>query len=239
VVRLTDGFGDEIVLQSARVIPYGIGSPREGGVAESIMEWNIQSRAHACRACSRAFADQQVYHTLLFDEKQGYARLDVCQSCWEEQYTEGATSRKGFVSHWQGVFEVPSPKPEPIHKENAESLLRKLTERRDPRYEAAAFILAVMLERKRLLKVKDQFPQNDRRVFVYEQPGTGDVFTITDPALRLDQLETVQRDVAELLEHGLPEDDPPTPEAGGTAVPATGAATEARSEPDADDACRS
>jgi hypothetical protein len=45
-------------------------------------------------------------------------------------------------------------------------------------------------------------------VFIYEQPGTGDVFTIADPDLRLDQLETVQRDVAGLLEHGL--NPPPT-----------------------------
>jgi hypothetical protein len=45
-------------------------------------------------------------------------------------------------------------------------------------------------------------------VFIYEQPGTGDVFTIADPDLRLDQLEAVQRDVAGLLEHGL---NPPTP----------------------------
>ena len=50
--------------------------------------------------------------------------------------------------------------------------------------------------------------RDGKRVFVYEQPGTGDVFTIADPALRLDQLEEVQRDVAALLEHGL---NPPAP----------------------------
>jgi hypothetical protein len=40
-------------------------------------------------------------------------------------------------------------------------------------------------------------------VFIYEQPKTGDIFTIADPNLRLDQLEEVQRDVAMLLEQGL------------------------------------
>jgi hypothetical protein len=40
-------------------------------------------------------------------------------------------------------------------------------------------------------------------VFVYEQPKTGDIFTIADPNLRLNQLEEVQRDVAMLLEQGL------------------------------------
>jgi hypothetical protein len=171
----------------------------------AMIEWNIQSRAHACRACDLPFADQQTYHTLLFDAKQVYERVDVCESCWSAQYGEGATSRKGFVSHWQGLFEIPVPVPEPIRKENAETLLRKLMEKNDGRYGAAMFILAVMLERKRILKVKDQIIQEGRRTFVYEHPRSGDLFTIVDPDLRLDQLEAVQRDVAHLLEHGLAE----------------------------------
>ncbi|PYK62291.1 MAG: hypothetical protein DME21_06760, partial [Verrucomicrobia bacterium] len=106
-------------------------------------------------------------------------------------------------SHWQGVFEVPPAQPEPIQKETAESLLRKLVEQNDLKYGAAGFILAVMLERKRILKIKEQLQRDGRRVFIYEHPKTGDVFTIADPNLRLDQLEDVQRDVAHLLEQGL------------------------------------
>src|SRR5438128_6260612 len=92
---------------------------------------------------------------------------------------------------------------EPIQRETAESLLRKLIERNDPHYIAAGYILAVMLERKRILKVKEQLVRDGQRVFIYEQPATGDVFTIIDPSLQLNQLEAVQRDVAALLEHGV------------------------------------
>jgi hypothetical protein len=173
-----------------------------------MIEWNIQSRAHVCHACAQAFADQQTYHTLLFDAKQGYERVDVCESCWSAQYGQGATSRRGFISHWQGLFEIPVPTPEPIQKENAEILLRKLIERSDPRHGAAVFILAVMLERKRILKVKHQTARDGCRTFVYEHARSGDLFTIVDPDLRLDQLEAVQRDVARLLEHGLEAFDP-------------------------------
>ncbi len=172
-------------------------------------EWNIQSRAHACSACGRPFVDKEAYHTLLFDEKAEFQRSDVCQACWQSQYSEGGRERKGFVSYWQGVYEAPPPRIEPIQKETAESLLRKLIELNDPHYIPAGYILAVMLERKRLLKVKEQIVREGKRIFVYEQPGTGDVFTITDPALQLNQLEQVQRDVAGLLEHGL---NPPATE---------------------------
>jgi hypothetical protein len=65
-----------------------------------------------------------------------------------------------------------------------------------------------MLERKRLLKVKEQMQRDGFRVFIYEQPRTGDIFTITDPNLQLNQLEEVQRATADLLAHGL---NPPPP----------------------------
>jgi hypothetical protein len=73
----------------------------------------------------------------------------------------------------------------------------------DPRHAGALFILAVMLERKRLFKVKAQLNQDGQRAFVYEHAQTGDLFTIPDPNLQLDQLEEVQRDVAELLRVGV------------------------------------
>lgn len=176
-------------------------------------DWNIQSRAHACEACGRQFADKQAYHTLLFDEKSAFRRSDICEPCWAEQFSNGARERKGFVSYWQGIYEAPPPPTEPIQKDTAESLLRKLIELNDPRYAPAGFILAVMLERKRVLKVKEQMVREGRRVFIYEQPKTGDVFTIVDPDLQLNQLEAVQRDVAALLEHGLnpPAADAPVP----------------------------
>ena len=169
-----------------------------------MIEWNIQLRAHACQACQKPFADKEFFHTVLYDQKHSYERLDVCEACWNGQFSQGAADRKGFVSHWVSVYAAPpAAPPEPIGKENAESLLRKLIEQNDPTHPGARFILAVMLERKRLLKVKAQVTEEGRRIFIYEHPPSGDLFQIADPNLQLDQLEDVQRDVANLLEHGL------------------------------------
>jgi hypothetical protein len=179
-------------------------------------DWNIQSRGHACSECGRSFADKEAYHTLLFETRAELHRQDLCQACWDKQFSHGARDRKGFISYWQGMYEAPPPPTEAIQKETAESLLRKLIEIKDTRYIPAAYILAVMLERKRLLKVKEQLTRDSTRIFVYEHPKTGDVFTIVDPQLQLTQLEAVQRDVADLLEHGLPvQNTPNTPAATG------------------------
>ncbi len=193
-------------------------------------EWNIQSRSHACEACHKGFADKEEYRTLLVDEKHDFRRMDVCVACWEKDYSEGARERKGFVSCWQGVYHAPAAAaPEPIQKDTAESLLRKLIELNDPKYIPAGFILAVMLERKRLLRVKEQFVRDGRRVLVYEHPKNGDVLTIIDPGLQLHQLDEVQRVVADLLEHGL--NPPPAPAPGDAAAPVPTALPDAESLP--------
>ena len=165
-------------------------------------EWNIQSRAHVCETCAQPFADQQPYHTVLFEEAKELRRSDICEPCAKKSGV--ARAKSGFISHWNGVYETPPAQPvEAIQKETAETVLRKLIEQNDPRYAPAAYILAVMLERKRILKIKEQIRRDGQRIFIYEQPKTGDIFTIADPGLHLNQLEQVQHDVAQLLEHGL------------------------------------
>ena len=171
-------------------------------------DWNIQSRAHACEACGKPFADQEGYHTLLSEERAELRRADICSGCWQQQFSEGARDRKGFISYWQGVYEAPPPPMDAIQKETAETLLRKLVEQNDPRHVPAGYILAALLERKRILKVREEVVRDGKRTFIYEQPKTGDVFTITDPGPSMDQ-EGVQREVAALLEHGLNPAAPP------------------------------
>ena len=88
-----------------------------------------------------------------------------------------------------------------------------------------------MLERKRLLKVKEEVQREGHRVFIYEQAGTGDVFTIVDPGLHLNQLEQVQHDVAALLEHGLNPPVATSAEAEGADDGTTPTASEAPTDP--------
>ncbi len=196
-----------------------------------MLEWNIQSRAHACHATGRAFADGEPCHTVLVSAGPLFERLDLSEEGWKAQSAE-ILARPDLISHWKGTYHAPpAAPPEAIAKGDAEALLRKLVERRDERHAPACYILAVMLERKRILKVKQQLRENGKRVFVYEQSRTGDIFAIVDPDLHLEQLEAVQRDVADLLENGLPSTEAPAAAVAATATePASG--SESESEPE-------
>lgn len=90
-------------------------------------DWNIQPRGTACSVCQQPFADKVRYHTLLVLNAQGYQRQDLCGVC------HATAPRDGVYSYWQGEYKMPAPPPpEPIQKDTAENLLRKLLESTDP-----------------------------------------------------------------------------------------------------------
>lgn len=64
----------------------------------------------------------------------------------------------------------------------------------------AIYILAVMLERKRILVERDVQTKDDGgTIRVYEHRQSGETFLIPEPHLHLDELEHVQEEVVILL----------------------------------------
>jgi hypothetical protein len=88
-------------------------------------------------------------------------------------------------------------------------MLRRLLESEDPSHANTRYLLAVMLERKRVLRPQ---PSPDKDTLIYERAGTGETFIIADPHLSLSDLVSVQEEVSALLA-GL---SAPPPESAGT-----------------------
>lgn len=174
-------------------------------------EWNIKDRSPDCAECGRAFEDRQALFSRLDFTEEGYVRRDFCESCWDDGAKEGA------LSVWKSVFRVPAPPPEePLKKETAESMLRQLMETDDPSKRNAIYILAVMLERRRVFAERDvQVRKDGVKIRVYEHKKTGESFLIPDPGLHLAELEEVQREVLELLGGGKKPDEEGPAEAAG------------------------
>lgn len=181
-------------------------------------DWDIKTRSEACDACEAEFADQQRYFSCLTFGGEGYARADYCEPCWSARPTDGVRH-----SVWNAVFRTPPPPAaETLRKETAETLLRKLIEDHDPARRSVIYILAVMLERKRMLVERDVQVQDGAMTRIYEHRQTGETFVVHDPHLKLNELESVQREVAELLgapdrtvaPAEVPVEVPATPEGG-------------------------
>ncbi len=160
-------------------------------------EWSIQSRGNTCQSCQRGFHDQEECVSALFDDPPGFTRADFCQTCWEKRDTANTPP----FSYWKTTFRLPpEAPPEPLQKETAESLLRRLIEEDHKNQTPVVYILTIMLERKKILTEKDvTVDQEDTVRRMYEHRKTGEIFVITDPRLQVEDLEDVQRQVAEML----------------------------------------
>ena len=162
-------------------------------------EWNIKSRATVCSSCLTAFTDGQPYHTRLLFQEHDYHRGDFCESCWVAQQT----AQQGYSS-WKGFFKMPPSEPDRrIKKETAETLLRELIESGEAGKISVIYILAVMLERQRVLVEREvRSGEDGSRLVIYEHKKTGETFAITDPRLKLSELDSVQKDIMDLLTGG-------------------------------------
>ena len=159
-------------------------------------DWAIKQRADACAQTHRPFAPGEQFYTLLFREADGFRREDLSEEAWVAR-----NENIRPFSFWKTRYEPPPPAPpEPVAKETAEELLRRLLAQNDPANRNAVFVLAAMLERKRVLKPIKNENSTDDSVAVYEHSKTGDVFLIPSVQLKLDQLDQVQSEVAALLQ---------------------------------------
>jgi hypothetical protein len=136
------------------------------------------------------------FYTLLFRDGDGFRRQDLSEEAWQQR-----NENLQPFSFWRSRFEPPpAAPPEPLPKENAEELFRRLVAAADRSNANACYVLAAMLERKRVLKQIQTENQEQGRVLIYEHVKTGDVFVVPDPQLRLDELGGVQTEVAQLLQ---------------------------------------
>lgn len=160
---------------------------------ENVENWSVRKCAKSCIKCEKAFADREAIYSRLSFEQGSYLREDFCRDCWKRD--------DSGLSDWKTQYLVPPPPAEEaVKKESAESLLRKLMAKENEEDLNAIFILAVMLERKRILVERDvQTGEDGRKLRVYEHRKTNESFLVVDPELKLDELEHVQDDVVVLL----------------------------------------
>jgi hypothetical protein len=158
-------------------------------------EWNIQPRSLQCAISGRPFEKGERVFSALYWRDGQYQRVDLSAESWN-----GRNENIEPLSAWQTEFVPPAPpEPETLRKDDAESLLRRLVAENAPGPRNARYILALMLERKKVLRQIERQRQEGTSTLVYEHVPTGEVWLIEDPGLKLGELSAVQDEVARLL----------------------------------------
>lgn len=187
--------------------------------------WHLRSRGRECAATQRPFTDGDSIITALFPdpESSGYLRRDYSEEGWKAMQQYGDPPFSFWRTRYAAL--IGNEEPDPVEKLSPEELLRRLVEEDEDHTENTRYILAVMLERRKLLRETDSQRIPNGILRVYEHRKTGEVFMIRDPDIPLSEVEAVQAEVFALLENDgrTPEPEAPAdpPETGGEAEEAS------------------
>jgi len=163
--------------------------------------WHVRSRSRHCAATQRPFVDGETIVTALYPdpESSGYLRRDYGLEAWNAL---PAAAEKPF-SFWRTTFAVAPAGDDAggAEKLSAEEILQRLVVEDEDHTENTRYILAVMLERRKLLRETDSQRTPNGILRVYEHRKTGEVYLIRDPDIPLAQVEAFQNEVIILLEN--------------------------------------
>ncbi len=137
-------------------------------------------------------------------------RRDYSPEGWESLPADAETP----FSFWKSRYAAPGGEQtvNPMEKLSAEEILRRLVDEDKEHTENTRYILAVMLERQKLLRETDNQRTPNGILRVYEHRKTGEVYLIRDPDIPLAEVESVQNEVIVLLENNGELPEPVMPE---------------------------
>lgn len=163
-----------------------------------VENYSIKSRSHTCHLTGEAFQEEQPFIAAIFPdpESSGYLRQDYSLQGWEDR--EEANEPFSF---WRSNYKAPVKEEKTeVTPQDPETLFVKLIEEDEEHTENARFVLAAMLERKKIIRETDtqQLPTGLLRI--YENRKTGDIFIVKDPQIALTDVESIQEEVQQLLD---------------------------------------
>lgn len=163
--------------------------------------YSIKSRSHRCSLTEVPFQEGDTFVAAIFPDpdSDGYLRRDFSLQAWQEK--ENNPEEEIPFSFWKSHYKPPVKEEEVrVTSHNPEALFTKLVEENEEHTENARFILAVMLERKKLLRETDTQQLPSALLRIYEHRKTGHVYIVKDPQIALADVDTIQEEIHRLLD---------------------------------------
>jgi hypothetical protein len=155
------------------------------------MEWNIKERSEVCSVTSTPFQEGDIFYTVLLEEKCELMRHDMSVEAWELRKESLRP-----LSFWRSVFKIESQAGhDALGKEDAESELRRLLALNDPANKKVCYLLALLLERKRILRAREHTNIEGKSTVIYEHVQTQETFIIPEVHFKLNEVEAVQNEL--------------------------------------------
>ena len=161
------------------------------------MEWKIGKGGSGCTRCQKSFEDGEVYFSTIRQEVDLVQRYDYCGACFEPEKDGGETV------FWRTRKSIEEPARKTVNFEVLKGIFFKMLPVEDRVFKEMAYLLALILIRKKVLKLKE-FLTRDGVDCMAVRRKTGDpLFYVEVPLLRDEEIALLREKLSDLLDADL------------------------------------
>lgn len=158
-------------------------------------DYEIQPLSLRCALTGRELKAGEFYYSALRESPQGFVRQDYCVEAW-------AGPPEGVIGFWRS--KVPEASATKRTQIVDDSVVLEFFHRLDGEQEAYKinfrYILALLLMRRKVLKLAGTERQDDREILILRSPSSGKQHRVVNPNLAEDQLVALQAEVERVLQ---------------------------------------
>lgn len=158
-----------------------------------IEDYGIDRKIETCGACGKSFAENQPLVSGLYEGGAGFVRKDFCLDCWNEELG------RDCLGHWRTKNAVEEQKRRFVDDEIIFSFFEKLVEAEDESKADFRYVLALILMRKRWLKLQGLDRDGGTVRMVLRCPRRDAVYKVEERRLSPEEMEHLNDEVARLF----------------------------------------
>lgn len=164
------------------------------GARMAAMQHQVARSSGRCHATGRELKPGEVYFSALVDTVTGPERRDYAKEAWQGPPPE-------TIGFWQARMPTPdgSAKPAPLSVDAMLELFDELTETGSPEDARLIYVLALLLIRRRALKLHSIEDEGGKSFLVVGRPKASETNRVIDPGISESEFPAVEAELAQRL----------------------------------------
>jgi hypothetical protein len=156
-------------------------------------DWEIARTTGKCYVTGKAFEPGQYFYTVLLDHEDGFERRDYAEESWEGM-------PEGGFCHWRGrVPEADTEQTFTVDLELLQHLFVRLEDESSQRKQEFRFVLALLLMRKRLLRLEEELVEDGQRYWKTRLVSDRSAHKVLNPDLSAEHIDRLSAQLMAIL----------------------------------------
>ncbi|MBP7936828.1 MAG: hypothetical protein KA354_19475 [Phycisphaerae bacterium] len=158
------------------------------------MDYEIARGSGRCTATARELAEGEVYYAVLFETNEGFERRDFASDAW-------TGPPEGHFCYWRAKVPPRHRKPSTVVVDHAllTSFFCRLEDHKSELRQQFRFVLALLLMRKRILKLDGTVREGDRESWRLRLVADQSEHLVLNPRLSDEQIERLSAQLTAIL----------------------------------------